>query len=241
MQGTCNAQNTVRFRMGEPLEFKTHKLELIDFINKCMEYYTVYKITNQIDGKIYIGCHKTRDLDDTYMGSGKYLKYAQNKYGIENFEKEILKVFDNPEDMFALEEKIVNEEFLATENTYNLTKGGSGGNRITDHSEHYLKHKENRDKGLMHGRNKKGYTNLTREHMQRGWDAIKKKHPNGFFDGCKHSEESKKKIGLKNSVHMKGKGNSQFGTMWITNEVGSRKIKKDESIPDGWRKGRTLL
>ena len=83
-------------------------------------FYTIYKITNQIDGKIYIGSHKTLDLDDSYMGSGKYLKLAQEKYGLENFKKEILFVFDTPELMYAKEKEIVNEEFLALENTYNL-------------------------------------------------------------------------------------------------------------------------
>ena len=57
---------------------------------KKLKFYIVYKITNQINGKFYIGVHATSDVNDGYMGSGKYLKRAQNKHGIENFTKEIL-------------------------------------------------------------------------------------------------------------------------------------------------------
>lgn len=83
-------------------------------------FYTIYKITNQISGKFYIGSHKTKNLDDNYMGSGKYLKRAQEHHGIENFKREILFVFDTAEEMYAKEAEIVNEHFLAEENTYNL-------------------------------------------------------------------------------------------------------------------------
>ena len=90
-------------------------------------YYTIYKITNQINGKFYIGSHKTKDLNDNYMGSGKYLKRAIEKYGLDKFTKEILYVYDNAQEMYQKEGEIVNEDFLATENTYNLKIGGFGG------------------------------------------------------------------------------------------------------------------
>jgi hypothetical protein len=92
-----------------------------------MTYYSVYKITNKINGKCYIGTHKTNDLNDGYMGSGKYLTRAIQKNGLENFEKVILHVYTTSEEMFAKEAEIVNEDFLSNENTYNLRLGGFGG------------------------------------------------------------------------------------------------------------------
>lgn len=42
------------------------------------------------------------------------------------------------------------------------------------------------------------------------------------------------------SVVQSGAGNSQFGTMWITNGSANKKINRDTTIPDGWSKGRTV-
>jgi len=92
-----------------------------------MKYFTIYKITNTINDKEYIGCHITEKLDDGYMGSGKWLKRAIEKYGVENFKKDILFIFDNREDMLAKERELVNEEYVLREDTYNLTLGGGVG------------------------------------------------------------------------------------------------------------------
>ena len=92
-----------------------------------MKKYTIYKITNTINNRIYIGKHETTDVNDEYMGSGKLLKRAQDKHGIENFRKEILYVFDTEEEMNAKEAELVTEEFCQREDTYNICVGGKGG------------------------------------------------------------------------------------------------------------------
>lgn len=80
-----------------------------------------------INGKIYVGVHKTKNMGDGYMGSGKLITAAIKKYGEENFTKTIMQSFDNSEDMFRVEKEVVTGEFIARIDTYNLRRGGHGG------------------------------------------------------------------------------------------------------------------
>ena len=89
-------------------------------------YYLLYKITNTVNGKIYIGVHKTTDVDDSYMGSGSRLAYAKRKYGLESFTREIIKECSSHDEMMTEEAKIVDEEFLKRKDVYNLRRGGAG-------------------------------------------------------------------------------------------------------------------
>lgn len=57
----------------------------------------IYKTTNLVNGKIYIGLDTK--LKDTYLGSGLYIGRAIKKYGRENFKREIIDQADNYEDL----------------------------------------------------------------------------------------------------------------------------------------------
>lgn len=95
------------------------------FMESKKKYYYVYKIVNEVNGKEYIGFHSTNDLDDGYMGSGKLIKAAIEKYGIDKFRKEIIQMFDNREDAEQLERELVNEDYVNRDDTYNISLGGN--------------------------------------------------------------------------------------------------------------------
>ena len=131
-------------------------------------YNYIYKITNQINGKIYIGKHSTDNLDDGYMGSGILICKAEKKYGLENFTKEYLSFCDTEEKLNWFE-KFYIKKFNARQVGYNLTDGGDG----------------------ILGRK---HTEETRKKMSESQKAnyIKENHPNF---GKHLSEETKEKLG----------------------------------------------
>jgi len=90
-------------------------------------FYTIYETTNLLTNKKYIGKHITEKIDDSYLGSGIYLKNAIKKYGKDNFQKKILFIFENEEDMNKKEKELVNEKIIGDEDYYNISLGGKGG------------------------------------------------------------------------------------------------------------------
>ena len=100
-------------------------VELVEqWINNYMSY-IIYKTTNTINGKYYVGV--TNGRDTSYMGSGRVLLSAIKEYGRKNFVRETLEVFDTEKDAYLREAQIVDDTFVANRNTYNIGKGGKGG------------------------------------------------------------------------------------------------------------------
>ena len=84
----------------------------------------VYKTTNLVNNKIYIGIHSTNDINDGYLGSGRKLVREIEKYGEENFSRAILYECSSRDIAAAYESFLVNEKFLERDDTYNIRKGG---------------------------------------------------------------------------------------------------------------------
>jgi hypothetical protein len=134
-----------------------------------IKYYIIYETKNIKNGKIYIGMHETYDINDSYLGSGKLLNNAIRYYGKEFFERKILFIFNNSNDMIAKEIELVNEDFIKREDTYNIALGGNGG---------------------LHGKNNKEHL---KKISKRGIESFKNKllneeYRNNFRDKCRKSK-----------------------------------------------------
>lgn len=105
----------------------------------------VYLTTNLINGKIYIGVHQTEnpDIFCGYIGDGVNIfhpssyknpttpfQYAVNKYGVDAFKRNTIKIFDTEKDAYLLESLLVDSDFILRKDTYNVKLGGQGGSGI---------------------------------------------------------------------------------------------------------------
>jgi group I intron endonuclease len=113
----------------------------------------VYKTTNLINGKIYIG--QDSKNNPNYIGSGKIIKLAIKKYGKNNFIKEILE-HCNTKEILDNKEKYWIQKYNSTEKSigYNITKGGEGclGLKHSEETKEYMKKINIGKNNPMHGK-----------------------------------------------------------------------------------------
>lgn len=179
--------------------------------------YCIYRITNLVNGKTYIGQHKYKETPyDDYMGSGTHLKAAQKKYGIENFKKEIIcknvqykATIDDMEKFYIKKER---EQNLF--GCYNIADGGEGctywrgkhrsletrkklseslkGKPLSEKHKRKLKGRisPNKGKNISEEHKKK----LAEVHIGKKISEEHKKKLHEAWKGKHHSEETKTKI-----------------------------------------------
>ena len=163
--------------------------------NMNKKYYYVYKITNNLNNKEYIGYHSTNDLNDGYMGSGKLLIKAIEKYGIENFSKVILKFFDDKKSAEEYERFLVNEEYVQRKDTYNLTTGGNvcilRGEKNGFYGKKHSKETIERIKKSKQGKPVKYPKSIKTTELKIGFNTF-----NSFNEACKFTGLTRREINI---------------------------------------------
>lgn len=200
----------------------------------------IYKTTNLVNQKFYVG--KDTHNNPNYYGSGKRLKLAIQKYGIENFKKEILEICESLEHLNE-REKFWIKELNAIDEGYNISLGGDGGDTISNNPrrDEISKKISESNKGRFVGKTNSKETrkkiskalkgrflgdknpNYGKNHTDEVKDKIRKKAL-----GRVVSDETRKKISIKN----KGKK----GVVW-TDEM-RQKLSENRKINNPF-KGKT--
>lgn len=95
-------------------------------------YGYIYKTTNLLNNKIYIGQKKSNEfLHEKYLGSGKYLLNSIRKHGKENFKVELIDTANSKEELSQLEIYYISKYNATDVNIgYNIAKGGIGGGEV---------------------------------------------------------------------------------------------------------------
>jgi group I intron endonuclease len=214
---------------------------------KEKKYYYIYKTTNLINKKYYIGMHSTSNLNDGYIGSGKKLWYSIKKYGRENFKCEILEFLESKELLKEREREIINNKLLNDSMCMNIVLGGGGGPGSKFLTKEQLSRggKNSMERIKLLRRTDPEYSKKNGESISNAYyKAIKegRRIPIqwGNHFGRKHKPETIEKMKTSKIEHGVGVKNSQFGTCWITNGVENQKIKKEDLIPEGWLLGRYI-
>lgn len=168
-------------------------------------YGYIYKTTNLVNGKIYIGQHKAEKFEpNAYKGSGSYFLEAYKTFGKQNFLCELIEECDSKEDLDNRERYWINFFDCRNPNVgYNRSEGGQSKHYFTNckHTEEEREKisQSSKDRILIHkgniNKNIKKYD--LDEYLSNGWivGAIKRDL----------SDDEKLKIGKIISANKKGK------------------------------------
>lgn len=204
--------------------------------------FCIYKITNIINNKFYIGKHSygLSPFDD-YSGGGILLNRAYEKYGVEHFEKEILEYNIRESEINDLEKFYIKKyRDLYPDLCYNIASGGDGGITYVGVNPHkgWKPSKETRErmsKGRMGVEPWNKGIKYPPELCKKIAEAVAKSEKNTH----KYTEEYKEKCRQShiNSPNNKGKTHYAYGKIYINNGETQRLICKGDEIPLGWTKG----
>ena len=149
-----------------------------------MSNYT-YMVTNNINGKVYVGSHswKCEGVDPDYYGSGTAITRAVKKYGKENFQVEVLYYYETVEECRKDEERILTEYNVRDcPHSYNLKNSAMGGDKGKTFSEEHKQKISQAHKG-------KTLSDATRKKLSQAMTGENNPMYNKNF-----SEEHRKKI-----------------------------------------------
>jgi hypothetical protein len=214
----------------------------------------IYKITNLVNGKVYVGKRaysKEKFLKSYYYGSGKYITLAIKKYGKWNFSKEVIEECESLEDMGKREKYWIKELDTMRPNGYNLCIGGNGavGYHHTEEWKYEMsklrrgkKHSEEWCRRISESNKGKKRSEEIREKMRKSHLGIplSEKHKQGlskshrgeknYWFGKKLSEEHKRKLSISHSL-LVGEKSPSFGRK--VSEETKQKIRA--SLIEMWR------
>lgn len=181
-----------------------------------MKEYVVYKITNKINNKIYIGVtnntrlrwssNGTQYRDTSKEGNRRPFWNAIKKYGWDNFEKEILIKNLSKEEAYKKEIQMI-KTFDSTNKKigYNLSPGGNGGVIYQEHPRGMLGKSHSIENNI---RQKIFMSDKSNNPMYNGKTIWGKTHPHPKgMKGKTHTEEKRLQISetLKRKGHAKKK------------------------------------
>jgi group I intron endonuclease len=156
----------------------------------------VYKVTNMVNGKVYIG--KADDLaqrwrehkSEARRGRRTQPLYAAiRKHGIENFSLEVLSEHDSPEEAYAAEIETISKYGSTQKGRgYNLTPGGEGVREWTPEARAQLSVLARQRKGPLNPFFGKNHSEEAKARIRA---AALRRAPR---EGYRHSDESRRKI-----------------------------------------------